>query len=193
VQDEDGNEAETVKEVLYEPPRDTTRTREQIEKHLTSTGNTPYNVTGLTIQPREPGFLPAGMLNSIRRDVLEMLTCIRFETYPRQNIEFTQSNAPYPEKTLDFRANIFNTLAKRFYERHGATITEPAFEALADTTGKTVMTTRYCILHQLGMCPKEPQSCRLIQEPLRMRDAHHTYRLEFDCRQCRMFLIMEGK
>ena len=59
VRDEDGNEAETVKEVLFEPPRNPARAREQIEKHLTSTGNTPYQVARLTIQPREPGFLPA--------------------------------------------------------------------------------------------------------------------------------------
>jgi 23S rRNA 5-hydroxycytidine C2501 synthase len=193
VRDEDGNEAETIKDVLFEPSRDPLRAGEQIEKQLTSTGNTSYQAARLTIQPEEPGFLPASVLNGIRRDVLEALTKTRLEKYPRQNIPFTPNDAPYPEKILDFHANVFNALARKFYERHGATITEPAFEALSDTTGKTLMTTRYCIRHQLDLCPKLQSPGRKIKEPLRLKDAHHTYRLEFDCSQCRMFLILEGK
>jgi putative protease len=122
-----------------------------------------------------------------------MLTGIRHETYPRPNIPFTPNDAPYPEKKLDFRANVANALAQRFYERHGATVTEPAFESLSDTTGKTVMTTRYCIRYQLDLCPKLQHPGRPVKEPLRIRDAHHTYRLEFDCRQCRMFVVLEGQ
>jgi putative protease len=193
VRDEDGNEAEVVKDILFEPSRDLSRVREQIETHLASTGNTPYQVARLTIGPREPGFLPASILNGIRRDVLGALTIIRREKYPRQTIPFTPNEAPYPEKKLDFHANVMNALARRFYERHGAAVTEPAFETLADTAGKTVMTTRYCIRYQLDLCLREQGSGRPFSEPLRIKDSHHTYRLEFDCRQCRMFLILEGK
>ncbi len=192
VRDIDGNEAETVKEVLFETPRNPSRARSQIDKHLSSTGNTPYQVTKVTIQPETTGFLTASLLNGLRRDVLEALTGIRREAYHRQSITFTPNDAPYPEKNLDFHANVFNDLARRFYERHGAVVTEPAFEALSDTTGKAVMTTRYCIRHQLDLCPKLQHPAHPIKEPLRLRDAHHTYRLEFDCRQCRMFLILEG-
>jgi 23S rRNA 5-hydroxycytidine C2501 synthase len=191
VRDEDGNQAASVKEVVFELSRDPARAREQIEKHLTSIGNTPYQTAKLSIQPEQPGFLPASMLNGIRRDVLEALTGIRYETYPRQTIRFTANNTLYPEKQLDFHANVLNALARRFYERHGAVVTEPAFEVLSDTTGKTVMTTRYCIRHQLDLCPKVQRSGRLIKEPLKIKDSNHTYRLEFDCRQCRMFLILE--
>ncbi len=193
VGDEDGHEAGMVKEVLFEPSRDPVRARSQIEKHLTSTGNTPYRTAGLTIQPEQPGFLPASLLNGIRRDVLEKLTEIRREATLRPSIPFKQSDAPYPEPKLDFHANVANTLARKFYERHGATVTEPAFESLSDKVGKTVMTTRYCIRYQLDMCPKEQRGGRSVKEPLRLRDAHHTYRLEFDCRECRMSLILEDK
>jgi len=193
VRDEDGNEAETVREILFEPARDPVRARKQIETHLTSTGNTPYRTVSLTIEPRDPGFLPASTLNGLRRDVLETLTGIRCGAYPHPNIPFTPNDFPYPEEKLDFRANVLNALARRFYERHGATITEPALETLSDPTGKTVMITRYCLRYQLDLCPKVQRSGPPVQEPLRIRDAHHTYRLEFDCRQCRMFLILEDK
>ncbi|MFA5321312.1 MAG: U32 family peptidase [Smithella sp.] len=191
--DEDGNEAETIKEVLFDAPRDSLRAKEQIEKQLTSTGNTPYQVARLTIHPLEPGFLTVSLLNGIRRDALDALTKIRLGKHPRHNIMFTPNDAPYPEKNLDFHANVFNALARRFYERHGAAVTGPAFEALSDIDGKTVMTTRYCIRHQLDLCPKLQYPDRKIKEPLRLKDAHHTYRLECDCRQCRMFVIMEDK
>jgi 23S rRNA 5-hydroxycytidine C2501 synthase len=193
VRDEDGNQTEMLKEVLFEPPRDPSRARDQIGTHLLSTGSTPYRVTRLTIEPQQPGFLPISTLNSIRRDVLQALTRIRREKYPRETTQLVPNNAPYPEKTLDFHANVLNEYARRFYERHGAKVIEPAFEALSDTTDKTVMTTRYCIRHQLDLCPKYCQPNHSLKEPLRISDKHHTYRLEFDCRQCRMHVIMEGK
>jgi 23S rRNA 5-hydroxycytidine C2501 synthase len=193
VRDEDGNQAEMLKGVLFEPPRDPSRAREQIKTHLTSAGNTPYRVSRITIHPKQPGFFPISTLNSIRRDVLEALTRIRLEKYPRETIRFTPNNTPYPEKTLDFHANVLNKHARQFYERHGAKITEPAFETLSNTTGKTVMTTRYCIRHQLDLCPRYSQPNHPVKEPLRISDKHHTYRLEFDCQQCRMLVIMEGK
>jgi 23S rRNA 5-hydroxycytidine C2501 synthase len=192
VKDEDDNEAAAVKEVLFEPPRDPVRAVTQIETHLTSTGNTPYKITRLTIQSRESGFLPAATLNGIRRDALETLTRTRCEAYPLQSIKFSPNDFPYPEKELDFRANVLNAHARRFYERHGASIIEPAFEALSDVTGKTIMTTRYCLRYQLDLCPRMQHEGSPVKEPLRIRDNHHTYRLEFDCRQCRMFVILEN-
>jgi collagenase-like PrtC family protease len=192
VRDEDGNQAEALREVLFEPPRDPSRAREQIETHLASTGNTTYRVAGITIDPQQPGFISVSTLNGIRRDVLEALTRIRLEKYPRGTIQLMPNNAPYPEKTLDFRANVLNEYARRFYKRHGAKIIEPAFETLSDTTGKTVMTTRYCIRHQLDLCPRYCQSNLPPREPLRMNDRHHSYRLEFDCQQCQMLVILEG-
>ncbi|MBA4417086.1 MAG: hypothetical protein C0392_04130 [Syntrophus sp. (in: bacteria)] len=193
VRDEDGNEVETIREVLCEPPRDPSRALKQIETHLLSIGNSPYQVIVLTIHPQQPGFLPVSTLNGIRRDVLETLTRIRLEKYPRQFVRLTPNNAPFPEIRLDFRANVLNDHARRFYERHGAEIIEPAFETLSSIAGKTVMTTRYCIRHQLDLCPtKHNRSTRPLKEPLKIRDRHHTYCLEFDCQQCRMFVILEG-
>jgi 23S rRNA 5-hydroxycytidine C2501 synthase len=191
VKDEDGNETETFRDVLFESPRDPSRARVQIETHLSSTGNTPYQVARLTINPKQPGFIPMSVLNAIRRDVLEMLTRIRLEKYPRETIQISPNDFPYPDKKLDFRANVLNEHARRFYARHGTEITEEAFENLTDTAEKKVMTTRYCIRHQLDLCPRYCQSRRPPKEPLKLSNKHHTYRLEFDCRQCCMFVILE--
>lgn len=189
--DEDGNTVEGGREVLFEPSRNPGKAKELIEMHLTGAGNTPYRITKLSIEPQEPGFLAASLLNGLRRDILEKLTVLRFASFRRGEMPITRNDAPYPQKTLDFHANVFNALARKFYERHGATVTEPAFETFSDLTGKTVMTTRYCIRYQLDMCPKLQHPKNLLKEPLRLNDAHHTYRLEFDCNACRMRVILE--
>jgi 23S rRNA 5-hydroxycytidine C2501 synthase len=191
--DEDGNRAEIAADVPFEPSHDPGCAREQIEKQLIRTGNTPYRLTALTTKPAEPGFLPVATLNGLRRQVLERLSGARQENYPRETIPFQKNDAPYPAENLDFRANVLNEHARQFYERHGAKVTERAFETLSRTTGRTVMTTRYCIRHQLDLCPKYGGSARSIEEPLKIRDGQRSYRLEFDCRQCRMLVILEEK
>ncbi len=193
VRDEDRNRAETGMAALFEPPRDPSASRKRIETHLHSTGTTPYRVTELTIRPDRTGFLPLSALNRIRRDVLEELTRVRLENYPRETSDFVPNDAPYPEKRLDYRANVLNEHARRFYERHGVESIEPALEMLPDSVGKTVMTARYCIRHQLDLCLRHGPSGRPVKEPLRISDGRHIYRLEFDCRQCRMHVILEGK
>ncbi len=191
VRDEDGNRAETVKEVSFDPSRDPSRAREQIEMHLAKTGNTPYLVRALAMHPPHPGFLPLSTLNALRRDVLERLTRIRLENYCRETIRLTPNDTLYPEQRLDFRANVLNRYARRFYERHGVAFVEPAFETLSDTAGKRVMTTRYCLRHELDLCHGQSQPGHAPNKPLRISDQHHTYRLEFDCQQCRMLVILE--
>ncbi len=189
--DEDGNEVLAVRNVPFEPSHHPDKAKAQIDKHLTSTGNTPYRIIRLTIEPQSPGFLTASMINGLRREALEKLSCVRLEAYAHQVIPFSPGNVPYPEKALDYNANVMNVLARKFYERHGATITEPAFETLSNVTGKTVMTTRYCIRYQLNLCPKLQHPPQTVKEPLTLRDAHHTYRLEFDCMKCAMKVILE--
>ena len=192
VKDEDGCTAEAIKEVVFEPSRNPEKATAQIEKQITSTGNTPYRITKTTIEPQNPGFLPVSLLNGIRREVLEKLTSVRQSVCFRQELPFLPNAIPYPEKSLDFHANVLNKQARKFYERHGATIVEPAFETRTYVEGETVMTTRYCIRYQLDLCPKLQHAAHSLKEPLKLKDAHHTYRLEFDCKHCRMFVILEA-
>jgi 23S rRNA 5-hydroxycytidine C2501 synthase len=190
VTDEDGNRTEHRGAASFEPARDPSRIRAQIETQLSSTGNTPYRVRRVRISPETPGFLPLAALNGIRRTALDALTAIRLQAHPRRTVQFVPNTIAYPEKVLDYRANVLNDHARRFYERHGAKVSETAFETLSDPIGKTVMTTRYCIRRELDACFKSHRSPRLT-DPLRISGARHTYRLEFDCRECRMLVVLE--
>jgi putative protease len=190
--DEDGNCVEHIFDAPYVEPRDLGKSREQIEKQLSSTGNTPFKVEKLAILGRI-GFFAVSILNMMKRNVLAELERIRIEGYPRITVEFKHNSVLYPDKRLDFRANVLNQNAKHFYERHGAKVAETAFESLSDPIGKEVMKTRYCLRHQLDACLLSGQSRRQLTEPLRISDSHHVYRLEFDCEQCRMSVILERK
>jgi 23S rRNA 5-hydroxycytidine C2501 synthase len=186
--DEDGNNVELIFNMPYEKPKDPLMAREQIEKHITSAGNTPFKATKIHIY-RRVGFYPISFLNSIKRDVLAALTTIRLENYPRETAVFAPNSVPYPEKELDFHANVFNKYARRFYKRHGAEVFEPAFEIISEHTGRDVMRTKYCLRYELDACLKSGSSRRLLKDPLRISDGHHQYLLKFDCEACRMSLV----
>jgi len=190
--DQDGNRAELILNMPYEEPRDPSMAREQVEKHLSSTGNTPFKVVKIDIS-RRIGFSSISFLNGIRRNVLAELERIRFERFPCEATAFIPNSIPYPVKQLDYRANVLNEHARHFYKRHGAEILEPAFETLSEKTGREVMRTRYCLRYELDACDRfGPSHCRL-KEPLQISDRHHGYLLKFDCEACRMSLIFLGR
>jgi putative protease len=190
--DEDGNYAEIIVDMPYEEPRDLSMARAQIEKQISSTGATPYQIIKIEIYGRI-GFFPISFLNSIKRNVLAELTRIRLEQYPRETVTLKPNNIPHPDKQLDYRANVFNERARSFYKRHGAEVVEPAFERLSQITGKEVMRTKYCLLHELDACLKSRRTGRPLKEPLRISDGRHQYLLKFDCDACRMSVIFLSK
>jgi putative protease len=95
----------------------------------------------------------------------------------------------YPKKNLDYQANVLNRFARAFYERHGAQVTEDAFETGAIPADKILMTTRYCLRREIGACLKTPGHRRKLDPPLTLTDGKRTYRLHFDCEHCRMTLL----
>jgi putative protease len=193
VEDEDGNRVERSADMPFEPARDPSAARKQIEKHLGRTGNTPYRVIRLNLPSAPQGFVPPSRLNGLRREVLDALTLLRMESRVREEMPFAPNDAAYPEKHLDYRANVLNKRARQFYERHGVETIEPAFETFSEPFEKQVMATRYCIRHQLGLCMKHQQVKQPPKEPLKISDGRHVYRLAFDCRRCRMTVFLEGK
>jgi 23S rRNA 5-hydroxycytidine C2501 synthase len=95
---------------------------------------------------------------------------------------------PYPQKDLDYRANVVNGKAKEFYKRHGVESVEPGFEIRKKNEG-TLMTMKHCLRFQFGLCEgrgKDP-------EPLFLSDIKNHYKLEFDCDRCEMQVVLESK
>ncbi|MBF0391002.1 MAG: U32 family peptidase [Desulfamplus sp.] len=199
VTDEDGHSVNSTLKAPYNKAREPQKVKEEIKSQLTSTGNTIFEVKDFCIATNmfEPGFLPKSLLNSLRREALEQLTVLRKESYEVKKRGILKcKNLIYPEKNLNYQANIFNRYAKNFYEKYGAEVVEQAFETGLASSGKIVMTTKYCILKEIGACLKNTQNKKVgklkIELPLFLTDGNHTYKLQFDCQKCQMYLILNS-
>ncbi|MBR4213272.1 MAG: U32 family peptidase [Bacteroidales bacterium] len=93
-----------------------------------------------------------------------------------------------PLGALDYRANCANHLAKEVLEELGAESVAPAYE-LEAPRGAEVMRTRYCIKHELGLCPKQ-HPAKAPREPLWLENNGTRLKLEFDCKNCEMVVIL---
>ncbi|MEZ4825097.1 MAG: U32 family peptidase [Bacteroidia bacterium] len=159
-----------------------------IKKNLSKTGNTPFIVDNIQIDFSENWFLPISQINEIRRTVLEQLVDIRIKEYHREEFQITQTDHPYPISELDFTHNVSNKLARQFYERHGVTQIEKAFELQWDPGKSRVMTTKYCVKYELGKCPRFQRATmgEKVVEPLVLKHGDVEYKLKFNCKPCEM-------
>jgi putative protease len=84
---------------------------------------------------------------------------------------------------LTYKDNIANSVARAVYQERGTAEVEAAYE-LTHRPGIEYMRTKYCLRHELGLCPKlrpgtRPDSLYLLNNGRRLR-------LDFDCRACEM-------
>jgi len=186
--DEDGN----ISSVNLEHPKELTKNNESIEENfkinLAKTGFTPFTADEITIQFTGNWFLPISKINEMRRLVFEKLTEIRLENYHVEEQPIVKTSHPYPETKLDFMYNVSNKLARKFYERHGVTEIEKAFELQWDPGKSRVMTTKYCIKYELEKCPKYHKDTLgvKVKEPLVLKQGELEYKLKFNCKPCEM-------
>ncbi len=187
-EDEDGIQVEKILETDKIPANNPDLARQNMIKQFSKTGDTYFEVTKVNIQLSNGFFIPAGILNQLKRDLIELISEKRLASYPKPQTHQDVSKPDYPQTKLDYRGNIANKLAQRFYTNHGVTTTEPAFEILKkeEFKEKVIMTTRYCLKYELGLCPTKQQPNRKLKEPLLLQDEHRSYLLEFDCHNCLM-------
>ncbi len=95
------------------------------------------------------------------------------------------NNLPYPEKTLTYKANISNSLALKFYQRHGVENAESAFELQKNYSSKDIMDTKYCLLFELGYCNGN-KSQEFVSKKMFLQDNDRQYPLVFNCNDCKM-------
>jgi putative protease len=159
---------------------------DNICRQLAKMGNTHYACQCVTVDTTHAYFFPTFVLNSLRRFVLDELTKKRLEQRPALKGTILKNDIPYPESRLSFENNVFNQKARDFYKRHGVNSIEPAAETGLDMRGRRVMQTRYCIRYEMDICKKFGQSKQEPSQLFLLDDDGNKYRLEFDCRECRM-------
>jgi putative protease len=158
-----------------------------LENQIMKTGNTEYNITKVNVKAidHEIAFITIGQINSVRRDLIQKHTTKRIQIHKIIAEKIIPNTIPYPEKYLTHKANVSNSLAKKFYQRHGVKEIEDAFELQNNPSGKEIMEIKYCILYELGFCNGKQKKEEAFKK-LFLKDNYRKYELEFNCKECKM-------
>ncbi len=189
--DEEGNNAVYLTSKNFELAIDKEKALNTMEIQLSKTGNTEFTPDRVIIKIKNIPFIKVSKINEIRRILTNRLRKIRQENYPYQErtngIKITQ----YPIQELDYKANIYNDKAYDFYNKRGCKIKEFALEKQKNYNSKEIMTSKYCIKNQLGLCPKQTKLNK-YKEPFVLTDEFNKeYLVEFNCSDCVMKIIKE--
>ncbi len=143
----------------------------------------------------EPWFIPVSQLNRLRREAIAALEAERARARPRSPRLAERDPPPtYPSASLDFMANVYNALARRFYARHGVGRVDPAYELHQARGEVPLMVTKHCLRFAFSLCPKQAKGVVGVQgqiraAPMQLVSAAETLRLEFDCKPCEMRVV----
>ena len=162
---------------------------------LRKTGDTIFRAHTVT-DLAEKYFIPLSVITDLRRRAIEALERARTAS---RTIEYRRPPAaglsvPESLKTLTYHDNVANRIAEGFYRDCGATTIEPALETGREANNRDlrVMTTRYCLRRECGHCLRTPRGAQW-PEKLFLKSGAMTFRLGFDCANCRMTLTLEKK
>lgn len=187
--DEDGCTAQLTISQAFDLAQKEDKATGNIRQQLGKSGSTLFNVNHVDVSFTEAPFIPISQLNSFRRDILEALEQQRTRLLPRRSSSIIPNSIPYPEQALSYAGNVVNSLARKFYERHGVSTIDDGFE-LTHAAGANLMTTKYCIRYELGACLKTKDGNKLPSN-LFLENNGKKFRLIFDCKKCQMMVREE--
>lgn len=194
-----------------------------IRNALSRLGETIYVAEAIEIALAAPRFIPASQLNALRRQAVTELDAAREAAAVaarRADGRRAETSPPavWTQQQLDFRANVANAAARAFWQRHGVSDIEAAFEVDGGGKGEvTLMTMRHCLRFNFGGCPKVPAGQRVADAdesssapttasavvpvgklldrkptPLTLSRGKQRFTLRFDCKNCEMQLVGES-
>lgn len=166
---------------------------QHIQDAFSKLGNTPYYAEQISLAASEDWFVPGSQLKALRREIIGQLTAARVAAHPRGSRKAACEPAPvYPDKKLSFLANVYNKLARRFYQRHGVELIASAFEAHQETGEVPVMITKHCLRFSFNLCPKQIKNELDLKgnaRPMQLLHNDETITLKFDCKSCEMHVM----
>ncbi len=194
VADQDGCCASASVECEKVLARDEAKAIESTKTQLSKLGGTPFGINTVTIQTQHPYFIPASMLNDLRRKAIDKLVEVRIQHFHPKDTVLIPNEIPYYEFSLDGRANIVNSKAEAFYRRHGATAIERGPDQPGTDFKKDfpLMTTKYCLRYELGQCLMHKCNKSVASDyagDLFLLNNGRRFRLAFDCKHCEMQIL----
>ncbi len=186
--DEDGNEASVEIAADKQPALREDAARKTIVTQLARLGNTIFTCREVALETKQVYFLPVSQLNASRRELVQQLMKVREAHRPYLSAGVVKNAVPYPEKRLSYLGNVLNYKAEAFYRRHGVETIERAPESGLDLSGRLVMTTKYCLRQELGLCSGPRPG--LETEPMLLEDVDgRQFEVYFRCGSCGMDIL----
>ena len=180
------NESVTVsRSVTLDRSKSVEKMQAVAQEQMAKSGDSIFRVTHVDVEGAE-WFATAKLLAEIRREALSLLASQRAEIRPEHDIRSDSGTAIYPERRLSPQHNVVNSLARRFYQKHGVEHIVEGLDSWRSTHGERVMESSYCIRREIGECLKKGSKLR---DRLFIEHGRHRYLLDFDCAKCRMSLI----
>ena len=197
--DEDGFSATSQTSLALRLAQNPTATAETLRDNMSKMGATIFQATDIQVDFKQDWFVPASVLNPLRREALEALERARAKGFERlQRAAAIEPPVAYPEDTLSYLANVFNQAAHGFYAQHGVKVIAPAYEAIEEMGEVSLMITKHCVRFSLSLCPKQAKGVTGVQgqvkaEPLQLINGKEKLTLRFDCKPCEMHVVGKMK
>ena len=176
--DEDKNSVELAIESIEEA-QNPEKAKKTIIEQLQKTGESDFYLYIITLNFTKIPFFSISKINEFRRNILNLLMEERIKNYKRPN-SAKINIIPYFEKEINYRGNIHNSFAEKFYEKRGAKVIEPSLEKIFPQNAE-LMRTKHCIKYAINKC-KGKEKLFLVDE------YGKKYPLEFDCKNCEMII-----
>lgn len=195
VTDEDGFSATATCETEKQAAQNVEKAESSLRENLNKLGGTDFIASDITLQISQPWFIPASLINNLRREAIEQLIEIRTLGYERPaRRAAAEPPAIYPEDTLSYLANVYNQKARDFYRKHGVKVIAAAYEANQELDEVPLMITKHCLRFSHGLCPKEAKGVIGVQgtvtaEPMTLISGNDRFTLKFDCKPCEMHVM----
>lgn len=196
--DEDGVLAEVRCVCINGAAKEPEKMVDTIKSQLARSGDTIFCVTDVKVTPCVASegsaeldgvpFLRVSELNALRRSGLDELLTHRMERTAVRSRVAAVEHRLWPFGNAAASENVVNSLSRRFYLDAGCENIEPGYDLRDDMTGVVVMRTMFCVRRENGMCRKVKTA-----EPLLLRHGQYRYKLQFNCDECVMEVIYEGK
>lgn len=170
------------------PAQNAERAVATLREQLGKLGNTIFFAEGMTLELNDAWFIPASVLNALRRDAVAQLETARAAAYRRPSrAAAVESPAQYPEDELSYLGNVYNNLARAFYARHGVSVIADAFECGNERGEVSLMITKHCLRYSFNLCPKQVKGLR--PDPMVLMQGKEKMTLRFDCKRCEMHVM----
>ncbi len=157
------------------------KTLQSLLHQAQKSGDTIFTVVSTNINVNPKSYFPPSLVKELRRNAFTSHALERLHHYKRQQVQICPNTVPCPGGEFSYSDNIINSKAKAFYARHGRILHSEKQGSVQ------LMSCRYCVKRQLGICPQEAKEDRCgFNEPFTLADKNGEYRLSFHCHQCEM-------